>query len=562
MFGGWFTAPTEMHSGNSARQRVIDWLRPYFPDIEMAPGSTLGDLYVSPCAAFVAAVEVAQGRFMSDLDLENVANNVIYSCDFVQRYLGNFAVYDVATLQSTGIVRLTFTSNTTRTLNKGVRFKFGTNDEFSLRLPDSATDDITLLPAGTIPSTDPNQFVLAQTSLNTWAVDLPVTGKMTSDVARGAEGTATTVPADLVGIVAAVDFDYGLPPTSLPDLAKMARRTAYAASVGSRNGTRAFVFQQWPETSVISPVLTGDAEMQRDSPASAIILQQPAADLYYRSKRDLQQETQVVKLLFDGEKFRGLVPLLHRPSRIGSMLWAGDLDLPMDTVTFYSEITRGDLPGSTGAGTRYERLWVEIIPPTDEDGVILVDRVNDEDDHPYAMFQVTYAADPLLEAVSQFMEAPDNVPAGVDVLVKTGPLIELSQLEIRYRKKPGITMTLDAARTWIADYVNAAGYPEIYSEGPLNEAMGYAGAARVEAILYTGTLTVSAASRRFNPEFDPSADPDWNDNSVGCPTSVVNSFATMKPDIVVSTGSEKYAATDRTIRYHLAPENILFTEVR
>jgi hypothetical protein len=33
-------------------------------------------------------------RFMSDLDLEQVASGVVYNCDFISKYIQNFAPVD------------------------------------------------------------------------------------------------------------------------------------------------------------------------------------------------------------------------------------------------------------------------------------------------------------------------------------------------------------------------------------------------------------------------------------------------------------------------------------
>jgi hypothetical protein len=533
----------------------------------MAPGSVFGDSYVSPAAVFFAALTVSQNRFMSDLDLENVANGVIYSCTFVERYLGNFAVRDVTTLQSSGLVRLTFSADIEYAINKGVKFSFGSDDVFYPRLPSMATDAFRILPSGSVPDTALNEIALAQTSLSTWAVDLPLTGKMTAGVARGTSGRASKVQPELIGIAAAVQFEYGLPPASLSALAEIARRTAYAASVGSRNSTRAFVTSQWPETKVVSLALSGDSEMQRTVPGTALALAAPAADIFFRSSRDYQEESQSVRLSYvpSLQAFRGKVRFLHRPSMIESVVPTGDLTRVMTSVDVYSRVADTRFPGSTGCGTTHEEFWIHVVPPLDQFGASLVSRSSDATGF-FAMFTVTYRADPLFEPVSAMLTSPDNAPVGLDIAVKAGPLVEVRSLTIGYRRKPGTTMALDAARAEIAAYVNGVGWPELFSEAPIVESMYAAGALRTQSIAYQAVLSITAAKTRFDPSFNPVLTLDWNAPGVSTlpPSYEISTAAGMRPDILASGTSngvpELYAVSDRNVRYYLPPENIIFEE--
>ncbi len=551
-----------------ARSRVVNFLRPHFPAHEMAPGSVFGDTIVSPLTVFFAALETAQNRFMSDLDLENVAAGVIYSCSFVERYLGNFAVKDITTLQSSGLVRLTFSADQEYSINRGTKFQFGSEDLFYPRLPTLDTDAFRILPSGVVANTALNEVALVQTSLTTWAVDLPLTGKMTADVARGTSGLLAVNIPTLIGLVAAVDFDYGLPPVSLSALAEMARRTAYAASVGSRNGTRTFVTSQWPETKVVSVAATGDPEMQRTTVGSALVLQAPAADIYFRSRRDYQREIQTVRLTYvpSIQKFRGQVRFLHRPSVIEDIRYAGDTTLVMEETKVYSQVLPTNLPGSTGCGTASEEFWIEVQPPS-EDSVLLVPRVTDTAGT-FAMFTITYLADPLLESVSAMLTAPENAPVGVDVVVRGGPLVRISSLTVNYRRKPGTTMTLDVARSEISTYINGVGWPELFSEAAIVESMYAAGALRTQGLAYVATLTVTPAARRFSKTCTPGTAADWDasGNSLPCLSTAITTDAGMRPDVTfagnVNGVSELYAVSDRNVRYYIDPLNINFQEVR
>lgn len=545
----------------AARAEVVSYLRPKFPNQDMSPGSVFGDIYVSPCALFLAALTVAQNRFMSDLNLENVSNGVIYSCNFVESYLGNFAVKDVGSTQSSGMVRLTFSADSTYSVNKGTKFQFGTSDIFYPRLASTASDTITILPSGSIPDVDMNEVALVQTALRTWAVDLPLVGKMTADVARGTAGLSGLVQPALIGIAAATSFNYGLPALSLSALAEMARRTFYAASVGSRNSTRSFIFQQWPETSIASVVTSGDVEMQRSSPASPLALAIPAVDVYYRSGLDLQLESQTVRVGYDATRrvFRGKVNFLHRPSLMVSVRPAANLELEMVSADLYCRISSNRFPGSTGCGTEFEEFWIEIVPPVNQSNVILVDRATDIYGE-YAMFTITYRADPILNAVGRTLSSADNKPIGIDVATKAGPLVVLNNLDVGYRRKPGTVVLLDTARKEIAAYVNRVGWPELFSEAPISEIMYAAGALRTQTVTYDASLSLTPAKYRFDKTFNPSLNPDWAGHAVECYRASIDTQSGMRPHKVIVGEGEAFAITDRNIRYFVLPENIKFTE--
>ena len=86
----------------SARTRAETVLREVYPTIDVRPGSPLGDVVLSPFAMLIAMLEVGVQRFTSDLDLENVAAGTIYNCDFVERFIKNFAVFPQLSLKALG----------------------------------------------------------------------------------------------------------------------------------------------------------------------------------------------------------------------------------------------------------------------------------------------------------------------------------------------------------------------------------------------------------------------------------------------------------------------------
>lgn len=561
----------------SARDEVVRLLQPSLPDIDLSPGTPTGDLIVSVLGAYRAAAEEANSRLMSDLDLENVANGIIYSCDFVRAYLGNFAVYDVENLRSSGLVRLTYSTPDAREVPLTSRFKFGTSDVYNVYLADSSSTGINVLAAGSIHNGEPDTFMLSRTSSSTWAVDVPLTGVLVTPVVRGVSGTTTIVDPTLVGIASAALFSAGVATASLSELAKVARKMSYSMTAGSRSSVRSMVLRNWPETAMVSPIITGDAEMLRSPDASAMVMQRPSVDVYLRSARDMQREAQIVRLDYvvtpSGDYvFRGHIELLHNPSRLVSVRWAGESFSPtVDRSTLFTRSTSTKLHSNQHCGSRYEGFSLEVVPLM-EGSTTVIPRSAETVDGVYkqfAFFTVTYDADPLLGVVSSALESGDNVPPGVSVLVKSGPLVLLSSLDISFVKKPGTRTTLQAARDDIARYFKEAGYPDAFRQTAIHDIMRSSGAERITGMECYGSIRVSAASRKFRQEADnslPALTDDWESMSALMSTIPVTTIAEIVPSVIVNEDTDGYsnlwAATERTLRYAIDPENINFIELQ
>lgn len=560
----------------AAREQVVSALRPAMPDVDLTPGTPTGDFVVTPLAVYRAAAEEANSRLMSDLDLANVASGLIYSCDFVKAYLGNFAVYDVENLRATGLVRLTFTSPLQRDIPRTIRFRFNTDDEWVLKVTSPSATYIRVLTAGSSHTGQPDTYILAQTGVNTWAVDLPIEGTLSAPITAGTSGTATEVSNDTVGIVAAVNFMSGLPSASLSDLAKLARKAAYSLTAGSRSATKALVYRNWPESAMVSPIVPGDVEMQRTAAGAALVLQAPSVDVYFRSARDMQRIAQNIRLDYvpatneaTPRVFRGVLPLLHRASRIVSIEWSGTTtETVADSMTVFSRSNRADLYGSLHCGTRYESLFAQVVPLLDDFETPLIPRSDDGLGNQYAVFTVTYDCDPLLETVSSLLESPDYKPPGTDVLVKSGPLVIFDDLVITYSKKQGVKTTLNVAREKIVSYLRSAGHPDDFRVTELHDIVRNAGADKIVNIGVNGRIVVSGANRLFRSSVDdPLSLADWRSNS---DSLQIIPFATMEEVIApayiidgpISMGGpeDAWAATNRTVRYAADTSNIRFVE--
>lgn len=562
----------------AARATVVALLAPAFPDVDLSAGTPTGDLVVAPLSMFLAADDEAHTRLMSDLDLDNVANGVIYSCEFVRRYLGNFAVYDVENAKATGLVRLTFSSGAARTVDRHLLFRFGGTDTFALRMASSVSSVVTLLSAGSQRSTSPDTYVLSQTSGTTWAVDLPLEGVMTAAVTAGAAGFVSAATVGLVGAAAAMDFLPGLQSASLSDLARAARRLSYAVNAGSRYGTTSMVLRNWPESLMVSPVVTGDAELTRTPPGSAMALQAPAVDLYYRSSRDLQTITQTFRLSYvtatvgagTEERFRGIIPFLHRPSRITSLEWAGTTTTSLISArTIFSRSSVAALQGAQHCGTRFEDFYADITPTLEAGSLASSVPVLEDADGRYGLFTVTYLADPMLSVVAATLEAPDHTTPGVSLLVKSGPLVDVTSLSVTYQKEPGVRVLTGEAADRIAAAFNQAGYPDTLSQTAVHDAMSVAGAKRVVRIQCAATVRVTPASRKFIGAAMTDALPaiitdDWALASDPMTELTVTTPETLVPDTIVETAHadwlENWAATYRTVRHALSADSITFIE--
>lgn len=580
---------------DSARAFVVQKLREKFVDVDLSPGTVTGDQVVAPLSEFIAAADLAFSRFMSDLDLGNVANGIIYSCPFVEGFLGNFSVYDDSNLQSVGIVRLTFSADQAVSFTRNITFKFGEDVEFKIRFASEHGEFFEVLPSTSGWTTEVDKVVLVQTSDTTWSVDIPVTGTMVNDVIAGTAGTINKIFPTLSGIVAVADFVRGATPTSLPELARMARRIYHSMSANSRYGIRSTVYHHWPETVMVSPIMPNDLEMQRGSAGTALGLPDTAVDIYFRSSSDLITQTQAVLLRYtstathDGAinqtRFRGKLPLLHNPSKIISIKPVGITNPEAITeYTIYSRPTGTSIPYGLHFGTRYEEFYVDITPGMS--GVVPIIPLSAaydgaSVDYYYAAFEVEYETDPLFKSVAAHLESSDQAAAGVSTIVRSGPLVDIDTMTIYYHRRPGVKMLLNPALEKIVEYAKNAGYPEVFTPAVIHDIMKIAGASMVASISVTGNIEATPSNRWFayDAEFSipNSIDSDWYRISYESRPSAlidvtsVDSIADMSPEFVsidmipnggnTSNKGLTSVFTKRTVRYRIEPTGINFIEL-
>lgn len=487
------------------RQRLYTYLRKAHPDLDMRPNTPFGDLWLTPAAEGLAALEVAMSRFMSDLDLEQVAKGTIWNCDFVEAYLKNFAIVPLTSAPATGIVRLVFNKDQDYELDAGLQISFtnGTSSLFTFRLYEAGP---VLIRAVGAPLDDrANQFRLVQLSPTRFAVDLAVEGTMTAPVLTGAAG-ATSAPVEcLESLTAVVDFDNGVPEDSLPRQAERARIAFPTASLTTRTGAINLLLRQFPDLQAVSPVMAGDAEAARDA-FNVLGISSGGMDLYVRSKHGRQQVSQQVRLNFYADQeeesqdvFVGKVSFLHPPHRIQSITWVGDPNLDLgargeDVVVFSRSNKPALAPGLMCGYSTYEDLYVCVRMPRTSQGAAQVQVSYDDLDQAYAYFTITYTTDPVISQVHQYVTSSDVHPVGPEILVRGFNLLYFRSLTVDYRRQPGTAVNFQAAKTEILSYMNSRGGPAFpYSDGPIVDAMYYAGASQVMAVRADASLLWTAA---------------------------------------------------------------------
>jgi hypothetical protein len=496
LISNYFPARSELSSEQiqAARLRVVNYMRRERADLDMRPNTPFGDLYLTPAAEYLAALEVAVERFQSDLDMEKVASGVIWNCDFVERFLQAFAAVPLASLPATGLVRLTFTKDQEYEIDQSIRFSFisETTSQFSLRLAHDGP--LLLKPVAAPLDSRQNQFNLVQIGVDSYAVDVPVTGSMSVPVTAGLSGRSSVVVECLSAITALIDFDDGVPEDSLSKIAERTREAFHAMTLSSRNGALSWIMRQFPDVYAVSPVLAGDDEMVRDA-FNPLGIHTGGMDIHVRSKHAHMLITQRVPIPFYDEQggdpndvFVAKVDFLHPPHRIESITWAGnaaiDLGARGTEIRVFSRSARPDVaPGLLCAFSPLEELYVSVKMPRTSGNLPLITTSIDALGQQFAYFDITYVTDPLLTTVYDHVTSEDVQPTGSRIHVRGFNLVSFSTLTIRYTRRQGTTVNLTKAREEIVQFMTSRGGPAFpYSDGPIVDSMYYAGVQQVLAI--------------------------------------------------------------------------------
>jgi hypothetical protein len=545
----------------AVRARLETLTRAGWPELDTTPNTPFGDLHLTPLAYQIAAVEIAGERMFSDLDLANVAAGVVYNCDFVRAYLQNFAPVPRESAQASGLVRLTFSNDVGRVIDRRALFAFGDGNIFGLRL--SGPDALLILPSGQ-PKTNVNHHVLTQFDRNTFIVDVPVAGIMGTTVTAGATGTADILIPGLVGITAVADFLTGTREDSVSSLAQKTRSTFYSASLTSRGGAVAFIAKEFPQISTASAVVSGDAEMRRDS-ENPLGVATGCLDLCVRSSQAFLTTTQLVKLTYDSglDKFVGRLDLAETPVKIDTVVCDTSPEVGLQPTIYSASKNSVRAPLGTAAYSELEQLYLEIPMPRAEDNTRLIITENGDTT---AYFNVTYRYDPAARHVSTTLNSSDVKPVGVDVLAKAFTPVVIDSLTVEYVKKPGVQVNIDQARQEILAYFLKLGYPDLYFDSAVGDALLYAGASGVKRVSVSAHVQWSVASKLLTV-VDPLS--DWAAavaSSRAFPTLTITHAGDLTPTFVdpaIGTVSETLVACGkRNLGYILDSANLNFSEFK
>lgn len=553
----------------SARTRLDTILKQKYPNLDTRPNSVFGDLGLAPYAYLVACHEIAMERFMSDLDLEQVANGVVYNCDFVRKYIQNFATVDQTTLKSSGVIRLVFCADAAYTIDRRARFIFDTENEFTLRLANPGSLDV--LPVGSVSAPFTNEYVLKQISETEYAIDIGVVGTMVSQVLSGAVGTTDYVVTDLTNILAVTNFEFGLPAESLATLAAKTREAFYSATLTTRSGAINYLAREFPDLAATSPILPGDTAAVRAS-VNPLGVANGKMDICVQSKNFGTTVSQTLQLTYStsgasGPAYYGKLDLLEVPQVIDSIQYSGDttIDLgikgPTGKINVLSKSTDfAKAPLLTSAYSTYEDYWIRIVAPSASG--FDFDPINDISGAQFNYFTINYRSDPLVKVVSDTLGSSNLTPIGVDVLVKGYVPIYINSLLITYTRKAGVRVALETARNEIYNYFKTLGYNKIYAASKIYDAMYYAGADDVVSISVNSQIQWSIADKIIpaSSTADPAGQTGFDAAyaaSLPLPANVYNNLSA-----TAAFESTTYSVMEARNRgYYLPLENILFSEV-
>ena len=548
------------------RARLEAYIKVGWPDLDTRPNSVYGDLVLTPMATQVAAQEIAAEHFVSDFDLQQVADGVIYNCDVVKAYLQNFAAVERDNLKASGVVRLTFSANAALSVDRGTAFLFGTENVFALRL--AGDGSLNILTVGSTRS-NVNDVVLSQLDATTFAVDVPVVGVMPTPVSAGDTASINNALTNLLTVTAIGTFHDGSPESSLPVLAARTRETFYSSSLNTRGGTQAFIRKEFPGVSGAAAAISGDIEMMRDT-TNALGFRDGRLDVHLRSSQGLLSATQVIKLTYDPavKKFFGIMGLAQTPVFLDSIVAEASPDLTLTRTILSRSTSESRAVLATAAYSELEQLWLIVNMPLDGDTLPLIPVETDGAGNYWAYFTVAYRFDPSLLSVTTVLNSAEVRPVGVDVLTKAQLPVVITAFNVQYIKPAGKQVNQAQAREEILKYFQELSYPDIYVDAAISDSMLYAGASGVKAITCNAHAQWSVANA-FLP--DGATLPAIGGGIAAAiaaartpPTLTIAVPGSLTPayqDVNIGTASATYvAAGKRNVGYILDTANLTFSE--
>jgi hypothetical protein len=487
------------------RARLQAYLGDAWPDVDMRPNSVFGDLVLTPATHLVAAMEESINRLLSDMDLANVANGVVYNCDFVQEYIKLFRADQDQLYESYGVLRAWSSTDIAITIGREARFAAGTS-VFRLRLAEAG--GLTINQVGTPRTLGENTLSWVQGPSGGYYVDLPVLGTMNEDVINGTQFLSSFEWTDLIRLTALTDFTPAYHANTLSDQARQTRTTFFAATPSTRQGLRAFLLREFPGLVGAYVACPGDAAQTRGT-TNALGISTPVADAFVRSKDD-HMDTFVVRAWLDVEedKFVGLIEAPSEPYLLESVAWVEDTDTEYvfgEYTGLLSAVapTDNDAAPDWACGHTDKRKLYFILPMPEVEGVDAISTSVHESAQ-YADFVVKMRVDPMFRPMMDTLASTQNRLIGVDTLFRGPVVVRLNSITVNFRKFPGAEFKQTQARKAIAAYINGAAWPDTISESQIIDEVYYAGASGVDSISCDGVVFWSPATNLLP---DGSADP-------------------------------------------------------
>lgn len=481
---------------SSMRERLVTWQAAFSPDLDTRPQSVFGTWALEPMAGLLAAVEVGMERMQQDLDVRGVAAGTVFNCDFVERYLVAMGAQRQESVEVWGYVRLEFDQDLDVDIPGGWQMVFNDSDVFEIWTPDSA--EVHLLRRGSVRTT-PGSFVLHTLAGSRVAVIVPVRGYAERAIVAGSEAQVAVAIDGLVSATAVSAFSIGKAVNSVPALAARTSTRCHASGFITRAGASNEITTAWPDVVGVSAVLPGDTEMARGS-NNPLGLVRNTVDLYIQSTQGRTIFTQTVRVPYVATQEAATVDAFIAafspaavPRRLLSITPVTVPGMVLSSATAYlAQRSSDDVKAPRLACSFSPLATFELIVhmPRATSGAPLIDLETDEDGS-YALFDVTYEADPAVEAVNAYVQA--DVSAGVDLLVRSPVPIIIEQMAVSYVRQPGVQLNTEQVRTELAAYILSLVPPAGFDPARLYDMMYYAGAARVRNVDLVATMPLSVA---------------------------------------------------------------------
>ena len=529
------------------RERLRAHYTSTFPDLDTSPNSVFGDLWLTPAATHIAAMDMALERYKSDLDLANVAEGIVWDCDFVERYLQNFAPTAQWDLTSYGTVRIVVSSPEAFTMPRHMTINSG---ETTYRLRLAEEGPLYVLPPDSELDPGINQVVLVPTT-TAWIIDVPVYGTQT-EVTAPTVGTSFTLSEyfdAIVSVVAVADFHTGDVTHTLSSIARLTRETVYAATLSTKGGVRSFMRRNFPSFLGASPVVMGDMTSTRDNALKPV-------DLYLRSSQTFKDSI-VVRAELVGTRFEAPLRTPAIPLLLGTVTTTAG-NVPQSAVNFYyrsEESARSELYSS--AYSDLQNLWFSVEMPFDPDSgdpLITTELIEGVE---YVDFTVEYYQDPGFKAASAMFTSETNAPMYMDVLPKIPIVCRINALNIRYKRSPGTSVKLSHAKTEIVKYINSVMFPDLISSVRISDSMFYAGVVDVLSLDVTANILYCPANKTMVDDPEAGLTAAMN-SSVDAQLTNVLSISDLKE---LHTPEATAKASPENMQYFILEENVAFEEV-